>query len=102
MFAPYENPEIAIAVAVENAGYGATAAAPIASLMAEKYLTGTIADTWERRYWRKRLREEVRSGPDEEEAEPDSSASPSQPASTPAAQVSTQPSDSSRTEAPSR
>jgi len=102
MFAPYEDPEIALAVVVENAGYGATAAAPIASLMAEKYLTGTIADTWERRYWRKRLREEVRSGPDEEEAEPDSSASPSQPASTPAAQVSTQPSDSSRTEAPSR
>jgi len=88
-------------VAVENAGYGATAAAPIASLMAEKYLTGTIADTWERRYWQRRLREKVRSGPDEE-AEPDSSASPSQPASTPAAQVSTQPSDSSRTEAPSR
>jgi penicillin-binding protein 2 len=63
MFAPYDDPEIALAVTVENAGYGATAAAPIASLMAEKYLTGTIADTWERRYWRKRLREEVRSGP---------------------------------------
>ena len=32
------NPKIAIAVYVENAGYGATWAAPIASLMLEKYL----------------------------------------------------------------
>jgi len=63
MFAPYDDPEIAVAVAVENAGYGATAAAPIASLMAEKYLKGSIADTWERRYWRKRLRDSVRSEP---------------------------------------
>ncbi len=43
MFAPYDNPQIAVAVQVENAGFGATAAAPIASLMAEKYLTGTIS-----------------------------------------------------------
>ncbi len=63
MFAPYDDPEIAIAVAVENAGYGATAAAPIASLMAEKYLTGSIADTWERRYWKTQLRDSVRSAP---------------------------------------
>ncbi|MFW5851166.1 MAG: penicillin-binding protein 2 [Bacteroidota bacterium] len=41
-FAPKENPEIAIAVYVENAGYGSTWAAPIASLMIEKYLTDTI------------------------------------------------------------
>jgi len=41
-FAPKENPKIAIAVFVENAGFGATYAAPIASLMIEKYLTGTI------------------------------------------------------------
>lgn len=40
--APRENPKIAIAVIVENAGYGATWAAPIASLIVEKYLTGTI------------------------------------------------------------
>lgn len=39
-FAPKENPKIAIAVFVENAGYGATWAAPIASLMIEEYLTG--------------------------------------------------------------
>lgn len=43
MFAPYDNPRIAIAVQVENAGFGATAAGPIASLMAELYLTGKIA-----------------------------------------------------------
>ncbi len=41
-FAPRENPKIAIAVAVENAGYGATWAGPIASLIMEKHLTGEI------------------------------------------------------------
>jgi penicillin-binding protein 2 len=39
-FAPVDNPKIAIAVVVENAGFGATWAAPIASLMIEQYLTG--------------------------------------------------------------
>lgn len=63
MFAPYDDPEIALAVAVENAGYGATAAAPIASLMAEQYLNGEIADEWIRRHWVKRLRDSVRSAP---------------------------------------
>jgi len=98
MFAPYEDPEIALAVVVENAGYGATAATPIASLMAEKYLTGTIADTWERRYWRKRLREEVRSAPG---IEADTSSSPSPPATQAAAQPPAPAPDSSRPEAPS-
>jgi penicillin-binding protein 2 len=41
-YAPLENPKIAIAVVVENAGFGATWAAPIASLMIEQYLTGEI------------------------------------------------------------
>ncbi len=41
-FAPKDNPKIAIAVAVENAGWGAQWAAPIASLMIEKYLKGAI------------------------------------------------------------
>ncbi len=41
-FAPVEHPKIAIAVIVENAGYGTTWAAPIASLMVEKYLTGKV------------------------------------------------------------
>jgi penicillin-binding protein 2 len=42
-FAPRENPRIAIAVMCENAGYGATSAAPIASLLIEKYLRDSIA-----------------------------------------------------------
>ncbi len=42
-FAPKDNPKIAIAVYVENATWGATYAAPIASLMIEKYLNDTIA-----------------------------------------------------------
>lgn len=41
-FAPAENPKIAIAVVIENSGFGATWALPIASLMMEKYLTGTV------------------------------------------------------------
>ena len=41
-FAPRENPKIAIAAYIENAGFGGTWAAPIASLMIEKYLTGEI------------------------------------------------------------
>lgn len=42
-YAPRENPKIAIAVIVENAGYGATWAGPVASLVIEKYLRDTIA-----------------------------------------------------------
>jgi penicillin-binding protein 2 len=42
-FAPRDNPKIAIAVIVENAGYGSTYAAPIASYMAEKYLTDSVS-----------------------------------------------------------
>ncbi|HER08193.1 MAG TPA: penicillin-binding protein 2 [Bacteroides sp.] len=45
-FAPKEDPKIAIAVYVENQGFGATYAAPIASLMIEKYLTGEVKRTW--------------------------------------------------------
>jgi len=41
-FAPKENPRIAIAVFVQNAGYGATWAAPIARMMMEKYLLDTL------------------------------------------------------------
>ena len=43
-FAPKDNPKIAIAVYVENAGFGATYAAPVASLMIEKYLKGEITN----------------------------------------------------------
>jgi len=45
-FAPKEDPKIAIAVYVENAGFGSTFAAPIASLMIEKYLTGDVKRTY--------------------------------------------------------
>ncbi len=41
-FAPREDPKIAIAVIVENAGYGATWAGPIASILMEKFLNDTI------------------------------------------------------------
>lgn len=44
-FAPREKPRIVIAVAVENAGFGATWAAPIASLMMEQYLKGKVVRT---------------------------------------------------------
>lgn len=42
-FAPYHNPKIAIAVYVENAGFGATYGVPIGSLMIEKYLKGSVS-----------------------------------------------------------
>ena len=41
-FAPMDNPQIAVAVAVENAGFGATWACPMATLVMEQYLTGEI------------------------------------------------------------
>ena len=42
-FAPKDNPQIAIVVFIENAGFGATYAAPIAGLLMEKYLNDSIA-----------------------------------------------------------
>ncbi|MFV8344378.1 penicillin-binding protein 2 [Flavobacterium sp. XS2P39] len=44
-FAPKDNPKIAIAILVENGGFGATIAGPIASLMIEKYLRKKITRT---------------------------------------------------------
>lgn len=41
-FAPKDNPKIAMAVFVENGGFGSTIAAPITSLMIEKYLNGEV------------------------------------------------------------
>jgi len=46
-FAPKDNPKIAIAVYVENAGFGSTWAAPIAGLMIEKYLFNKISKPWQ-------------------------------------------------------
>lgn len=45
-YAPMEDPQIAIAVYVENAGFGGTWAAPLASLMVEKYLNDSISDIY--------------------------------------------------------
>ncbi len=45
-YAPYDNPEIAIAVLVENAGFGSISAAPIAGLMMEQYFHGRILRNW--------------------------------------------------------
>ena len=42
-FAPKDNPKIAVAAYVENGGFGASWAAPIASLLTEMYLTGEIS-----------------------------------------------------------
>lgn len=52
-FAPYHNPKIAVAVYVENAGFGATYGVPIGSLIIEKYLNGSIAP--ERKYLEDRM-----------------------------------------------
>ncbi len=53
-FAPYNDPKIAVSVVVENGGYGSKWAAPIASLLMEKYLTGTVK--------RKRLEKRILNG----------------------------------------
>ncbi len=50
-FAPKDNPKIALAVYIENGGYGSTIAAPITSLLVEKYLKGEI----KRKYIEKRM-----------------------------------------------
>ncbi|MDE6137482.1 MAG: penicillin-binding protein 2 [Muribaculaceae bacterium] len=52
-FAPYNEPKIAVAAYVENAGFGATFGVPIGSLVIEKYLTGTIAP--ERKYMEEQM-----------------------------------------------
>lgn len=49
-FAPREHPKIAIAVVIENGGYGASIAAPIARLMIEKYITDSISQPYIEKY----------------------------------------------------
>ena len=41
-YAPYDNPQIAIAVIIENGGFGSISAAPIASLLIEQYINGEV------------------------------------------------------------
>lgn len=52
-FAPYDNPQIAVCVYVENAGFGATYGVPIGSLVMEKYLNGEISP--QRKYLEERM-----------------------------------------------
>lgn len=54
-FAPKTNPKIVVLAFVENSGFGATFAAPIASLVMEMYLNDTIAT--KRLYLEKRMKE---------------------------------------------
>lgn len=61
-FAPKEDPKIAIAVYVENQGFGTTYAAPVASLMIEKYLTGEVKRTWYENWVRQLLQPAAPSG----------------------------------------
>jgi penicillin-binding protein 2 len=49
-FAPKENPQIAIAVYIENGGFGSTWAAPTARLMIEKYMNDSISIPWWEEY----------------------------------------------------
>ena len=49
-FAPMDKPKIAIAVFIENSGFGGTWAAPIASLMMEKYINGVVKDKEKEKY----------------------------------------------------
>ena len=55
-FAPANDPRIAIAVFIENSGFGGTSAAPAAGLMIEKYLRGHVAPN------RKRMEDWIRYG----------------------------------------
>lgn len=55
-FAPRDNPRIAISVYVENGGFGNIWAAPIAGLMAEKYLSDTITRPYMEEYVLRGLR----------------------------------------------
>ncbi len=48
-FAPMDDPKIAIAVYVENGGYGADFGVPIGSLMMEQYITGHLSPSSEER-----------------------------------------------------
>lgn len=54
-FAPKENPKIAVAIIIENGGYGSTYAAPISSLVIEKHISDTISQN--RKYLEKRMLE---------------------------------------------
>lgn len=66
-FAPKNNPTIAIAVVVENSGFGAEWAAPISGLLFAKYLNHKIEKDWVENYILKRdfIREPAKPKPKE-------------------------------------
>jgi penicillin-binding protein 2 len=49
-YAPADNPQIAIAILIENGGFGSVSAAPIAGLMFEQYLTGEVINEYRKNY----------------------------------------------------
>lgn len=49
-YAPYDNPTIAVAVLIENAGYGSISAAPVAGLLIEQYINGNISREYVKDY----------------------------------------------------
>lgn len=64
-FAPKDDPKIVVAAFVENSGFGSTYAAPIASLIMEKYLNDTISE--KRKYLEQRMINANLVAPDEAE-----------------------------------
>ncbi len=48
-FAPMDHPKIAVSVYVENGGFGADLAAPLASLIMEQYITGSLSEASEKK-----------------------------------------------------
>lgn len=67
-FAPRENPKIAVAVLVENSGFGSTWAAPISSLVMEYYINRTISPS--RKYLLERMLSTNLIGGENDDAEP--------------------------------
>lgn len=55
-FAPMEHPKIAVSVYVENGGFGADLAAPLASLVMEQYISGKLSEASEKKaaQWEKK------------------------------------------------
>ncbi|MDX1639842.1 MAG: penicillin-binding protein 2 [Balneolaceae bacterium] len=68
-FAPLDNPQIVVAVLVENGGFGSISAAPIASLLIEKYLAGEIERPYVYRYVKNFKPRKVDDSENEEGAE---------------------------------
>lgn len=71
-FAPLDDPQIAVAVLVENAGYGSISAVPIASLLIEKYISGKIKRNYVYDYVKNFEPRDSNSSDDEDDTEQDS------------------------------